>query len=84
MIAPEFVNCKSCKKLFAKYFESYCQECAPQEDEYYRIVRDYLYRNPNSSVGAVVAATGINQGRIFDYISEGRITAIRPSDIKDD
>ena len=74
---PEFVNCKRCKKLFAKFgSESYCEPCRPEEDVLFRTVRDFLYKHPNSTVAAVVEATGVCHTKIFEYVTEGRVTAV--------
>jgi|GEM_PF-887481 len=76
----EFVNCKGCKKLFAKFgTDPYCEPCRPGEDELFRIVRDFLYKHPNSTVAAVVEATGICHTKIFEYVREGRVTAVDTS-----
>ena len=77
----EFVNCRSCKKLFAKYYVSYCKECEPIEDAHYRNVRDFLYKNPYSDVAKVSEGTGVDHPRIFEYIEEGRVTVVCPSQI---
>jgi len=68
-----FANCRGCKKPFVKIISSYCEECLKAEDEFFKLIRDYLYDNPGCNVNQLSEATGISARKIFDYIKDGRI-----------
>ncbi|MCL2620736.1 MAG: hypothetical protein FWD97_07385 [Defluviitaleaceae bacterium] len=71
---PDFINCKHCKKLFAKFDQSsYCDNCTEVEEEVFRKVRNFLYACPNSDAIAISKATGVPPLKIFEYVKEGRV-----------
>ncbi|MCL2234941.1 MAG: hypothetical protein FWB98_00680 [Defluviitaleaceae bacterium] len=79
---PEFVNCKHCKKLFAKFtHSSYCENCAEAAEAVFRKVRDFLYAHPNSDALTVSRATGVSPDKIFEYVREGRVAVVPQSEL---
>ena len=79
---PEFINCKNCKKLFAKFtHSSYCENCAGAAEDIFRKVRDFLYAHPNSDALTVSTATGVSPAKIFEYIREGRVMVVPQSEL---
>jgi flagellar operon protein (TIGR03826 family) len=75
-------NCKRCGKIYNYTGSAVCGNCLRQEQEDFEKIREYLFKNPNSSTAEVSEATGIELKVISRFLKEGRLEAdyIRMSD----
>ncbi|MGE5607167.1 MAG: MerR family transcriptional regulator [Bacteroidota bacterium] len=75
-------NCKRCGKIYNYMGSAVCNNCLQQEQEDFEKIREYLFKNPNSSTAEVSEATGIELKVISRFLKEGRLEAdyIRMSD----
>ena len=70
-------NCKRCGLLFKTIRkETLCLKCIEEELEAFKIVREYVYDNPEALIMEVVEATGSTKGQILQYVREGRLILI--------
>jgi predicted amidophosphoribosyltransferase len=67
------VKCQDCGGLFSFLPRGLCADCLDHIEKDYRTVRDYLRDNPGTLVHQVAEATEVDEGRIRDFIEEGRI-----------
>lgn len=63
-------NCKSCGALYVKAKSSYCSQCQSIQDSVYMQVRDYVKRNPNSTVLDIHMHTGIPIAKLLELNQE--------------
>jgi flagellar operon protein (TIGR03826 family) len=68
-------NCKRCGKIYNYTGSAVCGNCLRQEQEDFEKIREYLFRNPNSSTAEVSEATGVELKVISRFLKEGRIEA---------
>lgn len=68
-------NCKRCGKIYNYTGSAVCNNCLRQEQEDFEKIRDYLFRNPNSSAAEVSEALGIELKVISRFLKEGRLEA---------
>jgi hypothetical protein len=69
-------NCKQCGKVHLQDRTPFCPECKPEQDEIYRVVREYLKQNPNSTLLEVYTDTGVSIAKLlemkkYDYLPFG-------------
>lgn len=69
------VHCIKCGTLFNSKFDSdkYCATCADIDLKNYYLVREFLEKNPRSTIFEISGATGISENRILDFVREGRL-----------
>ncbi|SHI38513.1 TIGR03826 family flagellar region protein [Lutispora thermophila] len=70
---PELRNCIRCGRVFAYTYSPICSKCLEQDEEDFRIVKDYLYDNPGSNVFEVSEATGVSVEKIMRFLREERL-----------
>lgn len=65
-------NCKQCGKLFvqAGRAAAYCVDCKVKQDALYMRVRDYIKKNPKSTVMDVHLHTGIPVSTVLELQKE--------------
>jgi len=69
-----YKDCKVCGKLFMQMTKrTICPECLKNEEEYFKIVRDYLYKYPSASVQEVSEQTDVHEEFILDWLKSGRL-----------
>jgi len=69
----EVKNCKKCNMIFTTNDGSlFCKKCQIEEDRTFKLIRDYLYDNPGTSVHDLSAKFNISVRRIEEYIRNGR------------
>ena len=68
-------NCKSCGKLF-NYMggQPICSNCVKKLEEKFQEVKDYLRKNPNSSINQVSEEMDVTVKQIRQWIREERLT----------
>jgi hypothetical protein len=52
----------------------FCSKCRPNDDDDFRIVREYVYDHPNSTVRDVHEATEVPEELILKFLRQGRLT----------
>lgn len=72
----EVKQCRQCKKLFQSYGAAVCPECLDKMDNDYRLVKEYLYDNPESNVVEIVKETGVSEKTVLGFLREGRLSII--------
>lgn len=69
-------NCVQCGRLFMyNGARKICPDCVAQEQEYERIVADFVRDNHQANVKQIVDGTGVNEKIIMRMIREGRFVA---------
>lgn len=66
-------NCSKCGRLFGYSGRPLCSFCIEEQEDEYKIVRDYLYDNPGSNVVEVSEATGVDSEQIMRFLREERL-----------
>lgn len=66
-------NCKKCGKIYTYDGFPYCHQCRKEEEEQYKKVKEYIYRNPDATIPQISEETEISTKKIFRYLREGRL-----------
>ncbi|AFS77318.1 flagellar operon protein YvyF [Gottschalkia acidurici 9a] len=66
-------SCLKCERAFSYDGEDLCPKCRYEDDEDFKIVKEYLYDNPGADVNKVTKETGVDLKKILRYLKEGRI-----------
>lgn len=69
----DFGNCPVCGKLYSKNPMGMCNDCFVKEEEYGRIVAEYVRDHHRCTVNEVHMATGVSEKVIYRMIKSGRI-----------
>lgn len=65
-------NCSNCGKLFVQiYGEKLCRECAIQEEEQQREIRDYIHDHQGCSITEVMQNVNVSKKLINNMINKG-------------
>lgn len=71
---PDVRNCRKCGKIFSYMGGSpYCQTCRQADEEDFKKVKDYLYRNPGANITQVSVELEISVEKIRRFLKEGRL-----------
>lgn len=66
--------CKRCKKLYQHVIgPSVCPQCKKGEEEQFKIVKEYLKKNPGETIITVSNETGVPIGLIESFLRQGRL-----------
>ncbi len=67
-------NCVKCGRMFsAEEGQKFCSNCYENDDEIFRLVREYIYDNPGSSVEDVAIATEVDEDKILKFLRQGKL-----------
>ena len=66
-------NCKKCGKVFAYNGHNLCPQCKKNEEEEFKIVKEYIYENPGADIQLVSQETGVEVKKILRYLREGKL-----------
>lgn len=67
-------NCKSCGRLFNVLArENLCPACRKDLDDKFAQVKEYLEKNPNSSVDLVASENNVSTKQIRQWVREERL-----------
>lgn len=70
-------NCSRCGQMFQRTGAGrVCFNCKEDEEQAYRLVRDFLEANPGSTIPAVAEGTGVDEAMIIRLLQEGRLVAL--------
>ena len=63
--------CKICKKMFEKNGIDYCDLCYEINEKEYKLVLDYIEKNPDNTVLEIISETGVSMKTINRFVEEG-------------
>ncbi len=70
----ELKNCKKCGRMFSSVNgQLFCSKCKSSDEEDFRVVREYVYDNPDSTVSDVHEATDVAEEKILKFLRQGRL-----------
>jgi len=74
---PDVRNCRRCGKIY-NYIGGVpiCQTCKDQDEEDFKRVKEYLYKNPGASMTEVSGALDVSVEKITKYLKDGRLEII--------
>jgi len=73
----DFINCEKCGRVFKTIAGiKLCSRCRETDDDMYKVVREYIYDNPNSTVPEVSEATDVPESKILHFLREGRLETV--------
>ena len=71
----ELKNCKKCGRMFSSIGgQLFCTKCRTDDEDDFRVVREYIYDNPDSTVSDVHEATEVSEEIILKFLRQGRLT----------
>ena len=72
----ELKNCEKCGRLFGYEGNSEkCKKCRNKEEDQFKKVKEFLWKNPNSSLDEIHNNTDVKKELIFRFLNEGRLAA---------
>lgn len=73
----EIRNCKECGRLFQyNGISKICPRCKRNDEENFKVVREYIYENEEATITEVAEETGVDEDKILRYLREGRLEII--------
>lgn len=66
--------CKNCGKMFEKDGKQYCAKCYDQHEKEYKLVLDYIEKNPDNTVLEITTETKVPLKTINRLIEDGSIS----------
>lgn len=67
-------NCKRCGRMFqAVSTEKLCTRCRSTDEEDFKVVREYIYDNPEANVKEVAEETDVPEEKILKYLRDGKL-----------
>lgn len=67
-------NCARCGRMFqADGISKICDRCRDNDEEDFKVVREYVYDNPNSNIPDVAENTGISEEKILKFLRQGKL-----------
>ena len=72
----EIRNCPRCGKIFTYINRPICHSCLEQEENEFKVVKDYIYDNPGANIAEVSEATEISADKIMRFLREERLELV--------
>ena len=74
---PDVRNCKRCGRIF-NYIGGVplCQACRDQDEEDFKRIKEYLYKNPGSPMSLVASELDVSVEKIKRFLKEGRLEIV--------
>lgn len=67
-------NCAKCGRMFAgEEHQKHCSNCVENDDDLFKIVREYIYDNPDSTVKQTAEATEVSEEKILKFLRQGKL-----------
>ncbi len=66
-------NCKRCGALFVYNGNPLCQKCIAEDEEIYKMVREYIEEHPKSTTFQVSEALDVPVDKILQFLREGKL-----------
>lgn len=70
----ELRNCPECGKVFSYIRTNLCPECQKKDDESFKVIREYISKNPGVSAIDVSRDTGISEQKVLRFLRQGRLS----------
>ncbi len=70
---PEIRNCPRCGKIFTYITRPICPRCVEEEENEFKVVKEYIYDNPGASIPQVSEETGVALDKIMRFLREERL-----------
>jgi flagellar operon protein (TIGR03826 family) len=71
---PDVRNCRRCGKIFTYMGGTpFCQACRQADEEDFKKVKDYLYKNPGANLTQVSVELDISVEKIRRFLKDGRL-----------
>ena len=69
----EVKNCRKCNMIFSTDSgEMFCNKCQAEEEKIFKLIKNYLYDNPGTSIYDLSVKFNISVRRIQEYIRNDR------------
>ncbi|WP_129597494.1 TIGR03826 family flagellar region protein [Anaerophilus nitritogenes] len=73
----EIRNCKECGRLFQyNGISKICSRCQRNDEDDFKIVKEYIYENKGASLVEVSEETGVEEDKILRYLRQGRLEIV--------
>jgi len=70
----ELKNCRNCGRMFSsENGQEFCSKCRLDVEDHFKIVREFIYDNPGSTVTEVEEGTGVPREEILEYLREEKL-----------
>lgn len=68
-------NCARCGRMFqSEGGAKLCARCLDNDEEDFKIVREYVYDNPGANIPEVAESTGVAEEKILKFLRQGKLT----------
>jgi flagellar operon protein (TIGR03826 family) len=69
----EIRNCPRCGKIFTYINRPICHSCMENEENEFKVVKDYIYDNPGATISEVSQETEVSVEKIMRFLREERL-----------
>lgn len=69
----EIRNCPRCGKIFTYINRPICHSCLENEENEFKVVKDYIYDNPGATISEVSQETEVSVEKIMRFLREERL-----------
>ncbi len=69
----DFRNCKRCGKLFVYNGIPLCNACVQEDEETYKLVKEYIEKHPRCTTIEVSEALDVPVEKILQFLREGKL-----------
>lgn len=67
-------NCSRCGRMFqAEGATKLCSRCLDNDEEDFKVVREYVYDNPGANITEVSEETGVSEEKILKFLRQGKL-----------
>lgn len=68
-------NCAKCGRMFSgESHQRFCSNCSENDEDQFKIVREYIYDNPDCTVKETAEATEVPEEKILKFLRQGKLT----------
>lgn len=69
----DFKKCRKCGNIFRSMGNPLCSNCLNRIEDEFKLIKDFLYKNPNATVQEIANELNIDEKPILNFIKEGRL-----------
>jgi len=69
----EIRNCPRCGKIFTYLGRPICSKCLENEENEFKVVKEYVYDNPGATISEVAQETEVTVEKIMRFLREERL-----------